>query len=376
MRSLLTLWLLISSTLVMAAPDWLSLDRIEQQSRHWHWQQSGDDQAWLMPDRSDAGKPILFIYSKPSSAYDTALAQIAQSLYSNRQRRAIHVVNHKTSPERVQALLQDSSYAMGFVAGSRATTRLYPQADSLAFPVVSVTAKDPVLLGLVDNYDANGSNFIFTSLNLRTEVLVRYLKLLDPALKNIAILYGEQNHSARVTQVEPLITEAASHGIETAGLPVSRENIVASLQQQMSEARIQMQRTDPSLQHSVFWVTGSSSLFPQMKEIDSLAAGMPVLSAVPDLVTTGKNSAMLSIGVSFSTNALLAANYAVRLLQGEPVGTFGVGVVEPPDVVINFSKVQQAGWTVPFPLFELASRVINQRGQVVEESMAMANERP
>jgi len=376
MRALLTLSLLLLSTLLQAAPAWLDHAGISDASRHWHWQSDDSEDGWLLPDQQDHSQPILFIYSKPSSAYDTALTQIALSLYSNRQRRAIHVVNHRLQPERVARLLQDPRYAVGFVAGSRATSALYPQADKLAFPLVSVTAKDPVLLGLVDDYTPTGNRFVFTSLNLRTEVLVRYLQLLDPELKNIAILYGEQNRSARITQVEPLIREAGNHGITARALAISRDEVAGQLQQQIADARRWMLLRDPTLSHSIFWITGSSSLFGEMDTIDREAGGLPVLSVVPDLVMPNEDSAMLSIGVSFGTNALLAASYAVRLLQGEPVERFSVGVVEPPDVVINFSKVDQANWTIPFPLFELASRVINQRGQVVEESMAMAADAP
>ena len=249
MRALLTLSLLLLSTLLQAAPAWLDHAGISDASRHWHWQSDDSEDGWLLPDQQDHSQPILFIYSKPSSAYDTALTQIALSLYSNRQRRAIHVVNHRLQPERVARLLQDPRYAVGFVAGSRATSALYPQADKLAFPLVSVTAKDPVLLGLVDDYTPTGNRFVFTSLNLRTEVLVRYLQLLDPELKNIAILYGEQNRSARITQVEPLIREAGNHGITARALAISRDEVAGQLQQQIADARRWMLLRDPTLSH-------------------------------------------------------------------------------------------------------------------------------
>lgn len=374
MRSLLSL-LLFFSTAVMAQGEWLAKQPVAQQSRHWQWQDL-DGQHWLKPDRVDNPTPLLFIYSKPSSAYDTALVEVLRALYANRQARPIHVINDRLEPGQVEQLIRSERYAAGFVAGSRATMRLADQASELSFPLVSVTAKDPVLLGLASHYGADGTPFVFTSLNLRTETLVRYLQLLNPELKNIAVLYGAENRSARITQAEPLQQEAEKQGINVQLLGIPKQTIEQQLPLMMQQAVNDMRSRDPELKNSLFWITGSSSLFPRMELINRAAGPVAVLSTVPELVTSRPSSAMASIGVSFVTNARLAADFAIRILQGEPAGEMVVGVVEPPDVVINFSKVEQMGWSIPFPLFELASRLINQRGEVVEEAMAMAAPAP
>ncbi len=57
-------------------------------------------------------------------------------------------------------------------------------------------------------------------------------------------------------------------------------------------------------------MTGSTSVFREIATINAHAGRAAVLSAVPDVVRGGDDSAVLSIGISFESNAHVAAVYA------------------------------------------------------------------
>ena len=49
----------------------------------------------------------------------------------------------------------------------------------------------------------------------------------------------------------------------------------------------EMKKTDPSLQDSIFWITGSTPVFNEIATINTMAGKIPVLSVVPDVVKEG-----------------------------------------------------------------------------------------
>jgi putative ABC transport system substrate-binding protein len=73
----------------------------------------------------------------------------------------------------------------------------------------------------------------------------------------------------------------------------------------------------------------------------------------------------LAIGVSFESNARLAAIYGAKILNGTSAGKLKVGLVSPPDVAISFLKAKQIGMRVPFSFFEIASFIYDYRGEPV-----------
>jgi len=74
----------------------------------------------------------------------------------------------------------------------------------------------------------------------------------------------------------------------------------------------------------------------------------------------------MAIGISFESNAHLAAIYGVDILQGRvKAGDLKVGVVSPPDIAISFLKAREIGLRVPFSFFESASFVYDYDGHPV-----------
>jgi len=87
---------------------------------------------------------------------------------------------------------------------------------------------------------------------------------------------------------------------------------------------------------------------------------------VPDVVKAGDDSAVMAIGITFDSNAQLAAFYGADVLSGKvKVGDLGVGIVSPPDIAISWRKAREIGMDIPFSFFESASFVYDYEGKMV-----------
>ncbi|MCL6272131.1 hypothetical protein M3P05_19610 [Sansalvadorimonas sp. 2012CJ34-2] len=323
----------------------------------------------------EAEKKILFIYSKASSAYDQAFATIARSFQQHLLGASYLVVNFRQQPELARQLLLQEGFDLAFIAGSKATSELYGSQINPAMSVVTVTAKDPVLLGLIDSYEAPNTapgqkdhrhQYAFTSLNVRPEILTSYLQTLNPRMMHIGMIYSSNNSSARTTQVLPVIAAARKVGIDVHPIAIEADQPEASLAEQIPRALATFREKDPGLVNSLIWITGSTLLFSRLEQINQLADGVPVLTAVPDLVSSKPESPMLAIGIGFQSNAALAAVYGRQILADRVTpAQLPVGELSPPDIAINFQKVEESGWRIPVRMFELATILFNKNGQPV-----------
>ena len=85
----------------------------------------------------------------------------------------------------------------------------------------------------------------------------------------------------------------------------------------------------------------------------AMPTAVPLLSAATEVVRPNGDSAVLSIGISFESNAHLAATYAIDVLTGRAqAGELKVGVVSPREIAINFRKARQIGLQIPLSFFE------------------------
>ena len=110
-----------------------------------------------------------------------------------------------------------------------------------------------------------------------------------------------------------------------------------------------------------------------MATINKFADRVPVISMIPEIVTAGSDTALLGIGISFESNAQLAAIYGIEILSGKSkVGDLKVGVVSPPDIAISFLKARQIGRRIPFHFFEGASTVYDAKGNAVRTRVRAA----
>lgn len=357
----------------LQASDWFALGARALQ--HWSVSQPDpdDDRRLLIQRKESIAGPLhrmMVIYPRKSSAYDTAMTAMLADFAARRLSVEFLAVNYGTDARRGTALLDEAKrdgVALLFAMGSETVDWLYQEHRDITIPVVTVCAKDPVQLGQMPDYErGSGNSFAFTSLNPLLDVQIEYLRELKPQLKNIAILVDAKNASAVETQARPLAEALGRQGVTVLDVavtePLQARQQLAGL---VPQAVAQMQRTDPALAHSLFWITGSTSVFAEIATITAHSNRVPVLSAVPEVVQAGRDSAVLSIGVSFESNARLAAVYAAEILGGRKPGEMKVGVVSPPDIAVNFRRARDIGLKIPFAFFEAASFIYDADGRPV-----------
>lgn len=324
---------------------------------------------------------IAVIYPRLSSAYDIAISTILETFQQAEQNIELEVRNFRNDDKLAAAVLKaslDSKPDLILAMGSEAVDYVFDNYKSGAIPVVTVCAKDPVSLGQMANYEVgSGTNYAFTSLNMPVEVQLAYLLDVKPNLRNISILVDSRNTSAIETQERPIAEAARRKGVNIIdGLVTDPTKAKEELSALVPRAVREMRRTDPELRNSVFIVTGSTAVFREIETIANLAGQAPVISLIPEVVQEGDASAALSIGISFESNARLAASYALQALESPlKVGQLKVGIVSPPDISINFRITRKIGLRVPFSLLEAASFVYDGEGQMVRARGQMVRKR-
>lgn len=339
-------------------------------SSEWDVKASADPNKLLISSKDKQGpvRRVLVLYPRASSAYDIAITQILQVFAAKEINAELSVVNFELKSERGKEILRQAEadrIELIFAMGSESTAWLYQNYQGGALPVVTVCSKDPVLLGQMKDYDAgSGTNFAFTSLNVPIEVQMAYVAELRPALKNIAILVDMKNVSAVQTQAEPIAQFASKKGIKVIwGAVQNPAKAREELEKIVPDAVRQMQSNDPGLNDSLFWITGSTSVFAEVPTINRYSGRVPVISAVPEIVKAGPDTAVLGVGVSFESNGRLAGIYGAQVLAGSKPGSLKVGLVSPPDMAVSFLKAREIGFRIPFSIFEIASFVYDYDGK-------------
>jgi putative ABC transport system substrate-binding protein len=317
------------------------------------------------------GRRVHVVYPRKSTAYDVAMTTVLETFGAKSVDATFEVANFEQLDERGFALLWEAEQTrceLLFSMGSESTDWFWRKARSGSVPIVSVCSKDPVLLGQMPDYTSgSGVNFAFTSLNLVPEVQLAYLSQLKPDLRAVAILVDRKNLSAMETQALPFEAACRRLGVEAFLVAVQEPaRAAAELAELVPKALERMRGTDPGLRSSLLWITGSTSVFTEITVINRAAGHVPVLSAVPEVVRAGPDSAVVSIGVSFENNARLAAAYGLDILAGRArASDLKVGVLSPPDIAINFMKAREIGLQIPFSFFEMAENIYGPNGRVV-----------
>jgi len=255
-----------------------------------------------------------------------------------------------------------------FSMGSESTAWLYADYLGGDIPVVSVCSKDPVALGQIANYEqGSGSNFAFTSLNMPVPSQMAYILELKPNLKNLGILVNNKNLSAVKTQAKPISRYVRSYGIQVIDVGIDNPELAREeLALRVENAVALMRKSGSLLEVSIFWINGSTAVFREIETINAHSDRVPVLSLVPDVVRAGDDSAVLAIGITFDSNAQLAAFYGIDVLTNQTdVGELKVGIVSPPDIAVSWRKAREIGMDIPFSFFESASFVYDYEGKLV-----------
>lgn len=349
---------------------------------NWNITQPGQDPMVLQirPKRSHSSRPlrrVLVMYPRSSSAYDTAMTKMIGVFEDKRVDVEFTINMFGVDTVRGRAALETAeanNYELVIGMGSEATAWLWDNYRGGRLPVVSVCSKDPVLLGQMKNYtQGSGTNFAFTSLNMPIDAQMSYVLQLRPNLKNFAILVDATNLSAVQTQSKPAGDFARQRGIRVFDLAVKNPtNAKDELARLVRDTVAVMRKNDPDLSNSLFWITGSTTVFNEIATINANSFRVPVLSTVTDVVRGGDDTAALSVGISFESNAHQAGLFAVGILEsGRVAGDYPVGIVSPPDVAISFRKVREIGLRIPFPLFEGATTIFDNDGVLARSTSGL-----
>lgn len=357
-------------------PNWLG-DELEL-SLHKSWVSSSNQDYVDFVPRYEYPR-VWVLISRKANSYDTALATMLKVYKQELANARFRVF---LLPKNDNQIIQwtkraEKSADLIYTVGSKATVKLYKLYAGQRLPVVSVNAKDPVLLGLTKGYQTSGNNFAFTSLNLPADITLSFILKFQPKLKQIGVLYAKKNTSAYVTQYLPLKEQAELLGIDIVPFEVDGNEEQASLTEVMRTKVAKMQSASNGKNDSILWLTGSSSLLERVDEINQYAQGLPLLTVVPDAVNETEHSALMSVGVSFENNAHQAALYGIRILRDniEP-HRLPVGMLSPPDISISFQQAEKIQAQMPFVLIEMASDLYAQDGRVIRSAgMAMEGER-
>lgn len=316
-----------------------------------------------------AQSKVLILSPKWSSAYDVASKTIIEEFHSRGVTTEFILFNYRGDTAQAKAIIK-SAEAKGvdliFSMGSATTAFMTEYYKNGAIPVVSACSKDPVAMNQIDaDVGMSQHNIAYTSLNISVETQVAYLKeKFLSGLNLIAIIYDRNNPSSIRTQVNPLkeYLDNSDTGIRFELIEVDFSQINRSLYQPMR--RFVAHKGEEG--DRVFLVTGSTELFDVIEDINVAAKDVPVLSVTPSHVMAGDHSVFMAIGVSFKTNAKLAADYAFRILKGQSqTQTLAVGVVSTPDIAINFKRKPLGSIKVPFNFFEDAFFIFNYDGIAV-----------
>ncbi|PAJ75209.1 hypothetical protein CJF42_06045 [Pseudoalteromonas sp. NBT06-2] len=317
----------------------------------------------------DVGFKVLILSPKWSTAYDIATKTIIEQFASQGLNVSYTLLNYQQDKDQAKVII-DIAENLGvdliFSVGSSTTAFMFDYYSTGKLPVVSVCSKDPVSLYQVDGkIGMSQSNIAYTSLNIDVSTQIDYFKeKFLIGLSRIAIIYDINNPSSIQTQVSPLINYLEhSDNIELTLIEVDLNKVNDGLAPQMKKFIEGSQKPGDS----IFLITGSTELFENIDRINKNAMALPVLSVTPSHVTSGLSSVLMAIGVSFKTNAKLAADYGARILQKKAIPqTLPIGIVDTPDISINFSRMpENTSLKLPFKFFEDAVVIYNHKGEAV-----------
>ncbi|UTM57050.1 hypothetical protein L4174_014810 [Photobacterium sp. CCB-ST2H9] len=358
-------------------PQWLGEQLSEQHQQRWEIE-AGADSVTFTP--RGAHPQVWVLMSRKASAYDTALSSLLTTFRRDLPSASFRVFVLPQEPSELEHWTKraEQEASLIYSVGSQATASLYRVYAGGKLPVVSVNAKDPVLLGLSDGYASSGNNFAFTSLNLPADITFSFLRRFRPQLTQIGVLYASANTSAYLTQYLPLKTEAERRGVRVFPIEVDESHPEQGLEKVLKKQVADMRKQDEHLAQSLLWLTGSSSLLERIGEINAHSGGLPLLTAVPDAVNGSAQSALMSVGVGFENNAHQAALYGIRILRDHTQpAALPVGVLSPPDISISFRQAERVQTPVPFVLIEMASDIYARDGSSVRAAgMSMENPQP
>jgi putative ABC transport system substrate-binding protein len=319
-------------------------------------------------------KRVLVIFTKPLNSFDDTLAKILSVVTEKQAPVVVTLINVNQKDALLRAALaygESAKFDLLAPMGSEVTQSVHDTYLNGKLPVLSLFTKDPVLQGYLKDFNTgSGTNLAYCTNAVPIEVQMTYLRELKAGVKNIAVLYSDTSRSTLEAQVLPLKAIATKQGVSVVDVVVHNDKTPGpEFQTAVPQAIAAMEKSDPGLQESVFWATGTTAVINSVGMLSDMIGNLPMFSVYPDLVQQGSGSAILSVGVANVNLGLLDANYMLDLLyNGKTPATLKAGVVSPPDLAISFMKSRQIGLKIPFGFFENAGYVYDHNGKAVRSN--------
>lgn len=317
--------------------------------------------------KSGKVRKILILSPKISAAYNTSsttlVGELTQRDIAEYQLVFFNYMGNTKNAEDAIKLAENNAFDLIISMGSPTTKLLSKKYRYGSIPVVTACSKDPVSMGLITSERENQStNIAYTSLNISVATQVSYIQeKYFTQLKRIAVIYDKNNQSSIITQVTPLKNHLNNNvkSIQFYPIEVDFNHLKTSLYSKLEK----IAHNTEKMGDSVFLITGSTELFNIIKDINRFAGQVPVLSVTPSHVSRGEDSVFMAIGVSFETNARLAADYAYRILNNKTKpSALKIGIVSTPDISISFMHKPVSTLKVPLSLFEDAGVIYDYQG--------------
>ena len=368
---------IVQSGNVFSDLSWMDID--PNVKAHWTINSHPKNDNWLQihpkstSDLNSVDYKVIISISKRSKSYVLALTKLLEVFNNQKISALISVININKKEnllDEVMHYAKESNVDLVVSMGSQSEALLHKNYRNGSIPIVTSTNKDPVLLGQIESYTApRKSNMAYTSLNVPLSIQMQYLELLKPNLKVIGLMYNKNHTAVMGTEVTPTKELLKQQGIDVIDIAVTdSKTAIDTLTIRIPNALKEMQKLDPGLNNSIFWVTSSTAIFSNIETVNKYTERVPVIAGIPNAVATGENSAVIAFGVDRRTNAHQATLYAIDILKGrKKPGNFPVGIVTPPDISINFLVAKKIGLKIPFFYIENATFIYDYTGQVVRD---------
>ncbi len=215
--------------------------------------------------------------------------------------------------------------------------------ESADIPIVFADVYDPVEAGISSSMTGTNRNICGVSSKVPLVTLVKAVMEIKP-VRSLGVLYNSREPGS-VVQLKEIKRLAAQFGFSVVDANVtSAVNLDAALNHLLSKV-------------DCLYVSESSTACQGFEKIVSRAGvkNIPVISQMPSAAVKG---ALASLEISTVEQGQVAADYAVKVLNGKKPALMNIGTPKKVELVINLQVARKLGLHVPFQVLSIATRVL------------------
>jgi putative ABC transport system substrate-binding protein len=314
----------------------------------------GSAAAWSLAARAQQGAlPLVgFLNSQSADRYARFVRAFRQGVgetgYVEGGNVAIEYRWAETENDRLPALATDLVRRQVRVIAANTFAALAAKAATATFPVVFVTAGDPVELGLVASLSRPGGNVTGVT-TLDVEVAPKRLELLHeliPSANIIAILVNPTNPRLAESESRNLQAAARTLGLQLHVLQANTERDFDTV-----FATLRQLRVGALMVGADAFFTGRGERLAAM----ALQHAVPTMYDNPEFVQAG---GLMSYGGSFVDAYRQLGVYTGRILKGDKPADLPVQQTTRVELIVNMKTAKALGLTFPLTLLGRADEVI------------------